>query len=247
VFDRPHHRLIASVLEALDAPLLRASHCLFGGGTAIVLGHGEYRESVDLDFLVSDLAGYRHLRQLLTGADGLAPLWREAAVPKQAREVRADQYGVRTTIELGGHEIKFEIVLEGRIELAEPARSDSICGVATLTPLDMATSKLLANSDRWRDDSVFGRDLIDLAMMSPPLGLFRRAVAKAEPAYGVSVLDDLAKAIEQLKDREGRLERCMKALGMQTPKAVLWQKIRALERILPRSGARTEDGDARGR
>lgn len=48
----------------------------------------------------------------------------------------------------------------------------------------MATSKLLANSDRWGDDGVFSRDLIDLAMMRPSLGLLRQAVAKAEQAYG---------------------------------------------------------------
>jgi len=108
-----------------------------------------------------------------------------------------------------------------------------ICGVATLTPLDMATSKLLANSDRWRDDGVFSRDLIDLAMMAPKLDLLRRAVAKAEQPYGRAVLDDLANAIGQLKRRQGRLERCMQAMNMQVPKAVLWQKIRALGRVLP--------------
>ena len=51
----------------------------------------------------------------------------------------------------------------------------------------MATSKLLANSDRWMDDGVFSRDLIDLAMMAPALPLLRQAVAKAEQAYGTSI------------------------------------------------------------
>lgn len=36
---------IASVLEALDAGLLADSRCYFGGGTAIALRYGEYRES----------------------------------------------------------------------------------------------------------------------------------------------------------------------------------------------------------
>jgi hypothetical protein len=233
VFDRPHHQRIALVLEALDAQLLRDNSCLFGGGTVIALRYGEYRESVDIDFLVSDVVGYRNLRQLLTGVDGFGAVLRDGAALKRAREVRADQYGVRTMLEFDGHEIKFEIVLEGRIELTRPAPADVICGVATLTPLDMATSKLLANSDHWRDDGVFSRDLIDLAMMSPKLDLIRRAVAKAEQAYGRSVIDDLAKAIDQVKNRQGRLERCMQAMAMQMPKAVLWQKIRALERVLP--------------
>ncbi|MCW2313780.1 nucleotidyl transferase AbiEii/AbiGii toxin family protein [Rhodoferax antarcticus] len=55
MFERPHHQRIAQVLYALDAQLLRDKHCLFGGGTAIALRYGEYRESVDIDFLVSDL------------------------------------------------------------------------------------------------------------------------------------------------------------------------------------------------
>lgn len=59
MFERLHHRHIAGVLGALNAPLLRDNHCLFGGGTAIALMHGEYRESIDIDFLVSDIGGYR--------------------------------------------------------------------------------------------------------------------------------------------------------------------------------------------
>ena len=50
MFERPHHQRIAQVLCALNAPLLRESNCLFGGGTAIALRFGEYRESVDIDF-----------------------------------------------------------------------------------------------------------------------------------------------------------------------------------------------------
>jgi hypothetical protein len=52
---------------------LSLRHCYFGGGTAMALRYGEYRESVDIDFLVSDLAGYREMRQLL-GHDPIAPV-----------------------------------------------------------------------------------------------------------------------------------------------------------------------------
>jgi hypothetical protein len=45
LFERDHHVRIALVLQALDAEALAAHGCLFGGGTAIALGHGEYRES----------------------------------------------------------------------------------------------------------------------------------------------------------------------------------------------------------
>ena len=231
MFDREHHRRVAHVLEALDAGLLKANACLFGGGTAIALRYGEYRESVDIDFLVSERDGYRALRQRLGGTDGLRAIQRAGRALDQVRDVRADQYGLRTVVRVDGIEIKFEIVLEGRITLDPPGAGDEICGVATLTPLDLAASKLLANSDRWADDAVFSRDLIDLAMMAPPKKLLKAAIEKARGAYGDSIENDLGKAIDALRARPHRLDRCMEAMQMRSvPKALLWKRIKALAR-----------------
>ncbi len=113
MFERPHHRRIATVLEALDAEVLAANDCLFGGGTAMALRYVEYRESVDIDFLVSKVDGYRQLRQRLTGPGGMRAITRPDHALSQAREVRADPYGVRTLLQVDGSNIKFEIVLEG--------------------------------------------------------------------------------------------------------------------------------------
>jgi len=33
MFERPRHQKLAQVLFALNGPLLRENHCLFGGGT----------------------------------------------------------------------------------------------------------------------------------------------------------------------------------------------------------------------
>jgi hypothetical protein len=41
----------------------------------------------------------------------------------------------------------------------------------------------------------------------------------------------LGKAIDRLQNRTGWLERCMQAMTIQLPKAVLWHKVRALRRI----------------
>jgi hypothetical protein len=233
-FERPHHQRIAHVLTALNGATLRQLGCLFGGGTCISLRYGEYRESVDIDFLVSDAAGYRELRQLLTNPNGLAAITHPHAMPLVAlRDIRADQYGIRTQVQMDGQAIKFEIVREARIALEPPAPVDAICGVSTLTRLDLATSKLLANSDRQADDGVFSRDVIDLAMMGLPLPALRAALTKAEQAYGPSVARDLGKAIDRLQNRSGWLERCMLTMSMRMPKAVLWQKVRALRRIVP--------------
>lgn len=233
MFERPHHRRIARVLATLNGDLLREANCLFGGGTAMALRFGEYRESVDMDFLVSDLDSYRRLRQLLTGGSGLSGLLRSDGEKfRLAREIRADQYGIRTTLLVDEAPIKFEIVLEGRIGIDTPGGKDAVCGISTLTPLDMVTGKLLANADRWRDDGVFSRDVIDLAMMSPSLPLLRKAVLKAEGAYGEAITRDLERAIECLQIRPDWLARCMQVMAMHLPKAVLWSKIRALRRVL---------------
>jgi hypothetical protein len=233
MFERHHHQRIAQVLSVLNGSLLKENNCLFGGGTLITLRYGEYRESVDIDFLVSDVASYRNLRQLLTGPSGISAIVREGAGPLvQTRDIRADQYGIRTMLQVEDMPVKFEIILEGRIELVSPGVNDEICNIATLTPLDMATSKLLANSDRWNDDGVFNRDIIDLAMMNPSLKLLRSAVAKAETAYGQSIRHDLGKAIDRLQNRHGWLERCMQVMAMTLPKAVVWQQLRKLRRVL---------------
>jgi len=232
MFKRPHHQRIAYVLHALNGQLLRDNRCLFAGGTAIALRFGEYRESVDIDFLVSDLACYRNLRQAVR-PQGIAALVRADAEPLiQQREIRADQYGIRTVLSVADQPVKFEIVLEGRIELATPEGVDQVCSVATLRPLDMATSKLLANSDRWADDSVFSRDAIDLAMMRPSLVLLRKAVSKAESAYGNAIRQDLGKAIDHIQLRHGWLERCMQAMDMNISKAELWNNLRSLRKVL---------------
>ena len=135
MFERPHHRDVALILQSLDAPALTQRHCYFGGGTAMALRYGEYRESMDIDFVVSDLAGYRDLRQMLANVRDFLPIAREGIEVELAREVRADQYGIRTQIRSGKSTIKFEIILEARIALAAPDDSDRVCGIQTLAPI----------------------------------------------------------------------------------------------------------------
>jgi nucleotidyltransferase AbiEii toxin of type IV toxin-antitoxin system len=234
LFERPRHRDVAIVLQSLDPTVLTECRCAFGGGTAMALRYGEYRESLDIDFLVSDRDGYRQLRQSLGGADRLDPLLRPGLRLDLAREVRADQYGIRTQVRVGGSLVKFEIVLEARIELSAPGADDFVCGVPTLVPLDLAAEKLLANADRWADDAVYSRDLIDLAMQGAGPKLLRAACAKAEAAYGDAIRASLARAVETLGRRPHRLGECMKALDMTSISAAqLWQAIRRVGRALP--------------
>lgn len=229
-FKRQHHRDIAFVLASLDADLFQNFGCYFGGGTAIALLMGEYRESVDMDFLVSNTDGYKRLRQLVKGDGGLADLFKANRDSIQFGPLRVDQYGIRTQLVLRDAVlIKFEIVNEGRIELEEPRRKDAICGVKTLSRLDMAASKLLANSDRWADRGVYSRDLIDLAMLDLKRAELQAAITKSEGAYGVSITADLSKALDYLLGTNNRLEECMSAMKIELPKAVLWQQLTKLK------------------
>ncbi|MBB3048814.1 hypothetical protein FHR99_003088 [Litorivivens lipolytica] len=216
---------------SLDGDVLREMQCFFGGGTAIVLMRDEFRESVDIDFLVSDARCYGELRSSLRSAGSLAPITREGVQPiALERDLRADQYGVRCRVLAGEVAIKLELVREARIDF-DPADA-GICGVPVLSGSDLAASKLLANSDRWADDGVLSRDIIDLAMLNASRHELARAYTKASAAYGQSIEKDLNKAIDKMVDRSGWLDRCMNALSVSAPKALVLERIKALRRVV---------------
>ncbi|QWC84316.1 nucleotidyl transferase AbiEii/AbiGii toxin family protein [Nocardioidaceae bacterium] len=216
---------MAEVLSMLNAPLLAEHNCWFGGGTAIVLVNGEFRESVDIDFLVSDPKSYRELRQIVRD-HGLAALaTRELDL---GRTPAVDGYGIRASVLVAGMAIKFEIIHEGRIALDTPSPDDEICGLRILTRTDQVATKLLANDDRWADTSTFSRDLIDLAMMKPDISALKAGARKAVDAYGTTIDESLNKAVTHLQDRPQRLDDYLRALKIDAPRAVVWQSIRDL-------------------
>ena len=237
MFRRLHHQRVAEVLSRLDAPLLAEHNCWFGGGTAIVLAHGEFRESVDIDFLVSDQQSYRQLRQMVRDHGLHALATRELEL---GRTPSVDGYGIRTSVLVAGVAIKFEIIHEGRLDLDTPSSGDEICGVRHLTRTDQVATKLLANDDRWADTSTFGRDLIDLAMMKPDTAALRAGARKAVDAYGRTVGESLNTAVTYLQDRPQRLDESIRALKIDVPRAAVWQSIRDLS-------ARSEKVEGLGR
>jgi hypothetical protein len=225
LFRRLHHQRVAEVLSMLDAPLLAEHNCWFGGGTAIVLDNGEFRESVDIAFLVSDQQSYRQLRQVVRdhGLDALATRELESG-----RTPSVDGYGMRTSVLVAGVAIKFEIIHESRIDLDTPSPDDAICGVRILTRTDQVARKLLANDDRWADTSTFSRDLIDLAMMKADTVALKAGARKAVDAYGKTVGESLHNAVAYLQDRPQRLDEYIRALKIDAPRAAVWQSIRNL-------------------
>ncbi len=214
-FKRPRHLAVDKVLHALDADLLTRAHAYFAGGTAVSLALGEYRESLDIDFLCASQDGYRLLRERIFHA-GLDGIMREGAVEAEnitiRREARADQYGIRAQLVVDDVPIRLELVRETRIDLsADPGAEHA---VPVLSRADLYCEKLLANADRGDDRSTHLRDLIDLTRMIQAWGpIPEGAWQKARRAYGSTVDDAYARSVVAFRDPV-RLEACLKALGI---------------------------------
>jgi hypothetical protein len=209
MYSRIRHIAVDKALVALNSPFLGRARCYFGGGTRLVLELKEYRESADIDFLCSDRKGYRALRSTITNLS----LGEICARPiKLAREVRADQYGIRTVLQIDGELIKFEIVNEARIDLSGiPVKR---LHVPCLDKTSCFAEKILANDDRWIDESVLSRDIIDLAYMIEAWGteLFLEGMHRAHQAYGDAVLKSIRSAARKLMDKKTYFKKCVDGL-----------------------------------
>jgi hypothetical protein len=226
-FTRASHAQVLVTLRKLDRAFLAAARCYFGGGTRIVLELGEYRESRDIDFLCSSRDGYRVLRETVNDSS-LGKI--VSGKISLARDVRADQYGIRTFLEAGRTKLKFEIVREARIDLEgeEIARLP----VACLTRKHCFSEKFLANADRGLDASTLSRDIVDLAFMVQgwSKGDADAGLTIAQTAYGTSVLRSLAAVINKMGEKAYR-NRCIEGLGITTPK-VLAAGLKALRSLV---------------
>jgi hypothetical protein len=227
-FKRPAHREVVAVLRSLDRSFLSRAKCYFGGGTRVVLELGEYRESRDIDFLCSDQGGYRLLRESI-GETSLVPLASPSL--KLAREVRSDQYGVRTFIDRDGRGMKFEIIREARIDLE--AADVPALPVPCLDRTHCFAEKFLANADRGLDASTLSRDIVDLAFMTEGWsGIDSQAgLSIAMQAYGGSVKRQLASVTRKMHDDRAYRNKCVEGLAITDTK-VLSAGLKSLGRIL---------------
>jgi hypothetical protein len=208
MFERDFHQKILNILNQLKANFLLECGAYFGGGTLISLNNGEYRLSKDINFVCSAGTGYRLLRQKIAENQYNA-LFKTQNNLDLPGEIKADQYGVRFAIIVDETPIKFEIILEGRIELGEPDYP-SWSPVPCLNQIDSFAEKLLANSDRWNDSSVESRDLIDLSVQRLQSPIPQEAIEKAESAY--PVIEPLKKAILFFQNNPNYRDKCFTAL-----------------------------------
>jgi hypothetical protein len=211
MYTRIRHRVVDKALAALSGGFLDRAKCYFGGGTRIVLELKEYRESADIDLLCSDRNGYRALRSTVTNVS----LGEISARPiKLAREVRADQYGIRTVLQIGEQLIKFEVLNEARIDLSG-VRMKKL-HVPCLDKTCCFAEKILANDDRWIDESVLNRDIIDLAYMIEAWGadLFLEGMRRAREAYGDGVIKSVRSSARKLIEDKTYLKKCVDGLSV---------------------------------
>jgi hypothetical protein len=223
--EREEHRRILALLASLDAEFLRRAECWFAGGTAISLRCDEFRISRDVDFLCASREGYRLVRQRVYEVGIRALFTRDVVV---RREIRADRYGVRVVLDVGGAPIKLEIVSEGRIDLV--GIEDSSLPVARLADEDLVAEKLLANEDRFLDDATLGRDAIDLVLLEHALGgLPQVAWDKARKAYGPSIEDAFGRALRRLRDQPAWCARAFENLSVSAEaRAIVEAKLATL-------------------
>lgn len=226
-FRRRHHQLIAKLLQSLDTSFLSDCACYFGGGTQLTLIFGEYRESRDIDFLCSSRTGFRKLRETVNDASLGAILKKPIAL---AREVRADRDGIRTFFLVEDVRIKFEILLEARIDLS--GAMDRRLGVPALTFDSAVAEKFLANADRGLDAATHARDIIDLAAIAAQkdAASLRAGLLLAQTAYGETVVRELARVLAHLKTDKRRLPAQADALGIEDL-ATIRKGLHLLERL----------------
>lgn len=209
MFKRSHHQRILGLLEAFNSDLLVDLECHFGGGTAIVLELGEYRESLDIDFICSSKDGFRALRNIVTSKDLGSILKRE--IP-HLREVRSERDKISTFLGSADATVKVEFILEANIEISGSFNKN--IGLSVLCREDMYATKLLANTDRGLDKSTYSRDIVDLAMMVRGWGPITHGVwQKAQRAYGDVVLKNFEKSVERIQDKS-YLAACLEKMKM---------------------------------
>ena len=235
-FKRDHHQRIAKALVRLDPGVLDSCGCLFAGGTAIALTHGEFRESIDIDFLISDLDGYRRLRDLVTARHNLEGLLKPGSQMDLLRDIRTSQYKIEAMLRVDGAPIKFEIVYEGYISLDRPEPGDRVCGIKHLSAVDMLATKLMANSDRLFADETRNRDVIDMAMMRPTAQLAATAAKKVQQTvYKNDFAPNLHKAIIRVRERDGWLDTCMGDMKIVATKTQMLSNLEWLQSVFASS------------
>lgn len=199
-----HHQVIESALDNFNADFFCEHNIIFGGGTRIALELGEFRESVDIDFLCPNKESYRAVREQVTNIN-LGNLVKEEFT--YLRDVRADRDAVRTVIDYQGAKIKLEFVSFDNYDLSATIDKSQF-PVPFLDQTSCFYTKLLANADRKLIEPY--KDIFDiLAMFNAWGSIPEQAISLAESHYGKKVI--IPDVITSLKDMINKPDNYLRA------------------------------------
>jgi len=207
-----HHQIIESALKNFNADFFCANNIVFGGGTRIALELGEFRESIDIDFLCPNRASYRAVREQVDNIS-LGELVKQDFT--YLREIRADRDAVRTVISYEGTSIKLEFVSFDNYDLTSCIDSTKF-PIPFLNQSSCFYTKLLANADRKLVEP--HKDLFDILAMYKEWGSIpQEAISLAEKHYGKKVIiPSLIEALHAIIATPKEYEKIAKTLMMKS-------------------------------
>ena len=208
-FRRPRHAAIMGVLRRMDAAFLLENRCFLSGGTAAAMELGEYRRAEGMRFLTE--GGFSAIR-CGVAHNSFGPVFREQ--PDLAREVRPDQFGVRSFVNTDDGPIKLEILWTH----APPGVGAPRTGwpVPLVGRRALVTGLVLALFDLGSPKRAYFRNLVDLAFTSASWGndVLADAMATCEQAFGERISEGLATALRLALDHADAWAECMRDMSV---------------------------------
>lgn len=206
-----HHQIIESALSNFNADFFCEHNIIFGGGTRIALELGEFRESVDIDFLCPDKKSYRVVREQVSNTS-LGLLVKDEF--KYLRDIRADRDAVRTVIAYQGINIKVEFISCDNYDLSA-ITDTALFPVPFLDHTSCFYTKLLANADRKLVEPF--KDIFDILAMFDAWGAIPElAIILAESHYGKKVIiPDLIKSLNHIIAKPDKYTHSAEGLKMK--------------------------------
>ncbi|NJO94279.1 MAG: nucleotidyl transferase AbiEii/AbiGii toxin family protein [Hydrococcus sp. RM1_1_31] len=151
-------QLVEITLASIDAEILVECQSYFGGGSLTARRCNDFRRSFNIDLIVDSKIKFNRFRDYVDEGDNLFKSDRVRLIRRYVK-----QYELILMLEVNGRPIKLEIVTVD-FALESPDYLDGL-SVPCLSLIDCYCAKLLANSNRFEEESTFNRDLIDLCAL----------------------------------------------------------------------------------
>lgn len=191
-FKLEHHALIESALSNFNADFFIENRIFFGGGTRIALELGEFRKSIDIDFLCPDKNSYRAVREHVTNVS-LGELVKQDF--EYAREIMFNRDSVRVVFKCDGAPLKLEFVCFDNYDLN--CVVDDQFPVPYLDRESCFYTKLMSHTDRCMSHPY--KDIVDILAMCDSWGeIPESAFIKAESHYGQQIRSMLIRAVDDV-------------------------------------------------